>query len=145
VFARSSKALSRLNEQMREKQIKKTYIAWVEGKIKEKQGQLVHFLQKTSFSTKVVSPKNKEAKEAKLSFRVLNVLQDKTLVEIDLETGRYHQIRAQFAATGHPIVGDTKYGAKKNKRVFLHQKEIEFIHPVTKEKMKFVSKKQLIL
>jgi 23S rRNA pseudouridine1911/1915/1917 synthase len=145
IFARSSKALSRLNEQMREKKIKKIYVAWVEGKIQEKEGQLIHFLRKDSFCATVKTAEDKEAKEAKLFFRVLEVFPDTTLVEITLETGRYHQIRAQFAAIGHPIVGDCKYGAKKNRRVFLHQKEIEFMHPVTKEKLHFVSKKELVL
>ena len=107
VFARTSKALSRLNEAMRQKKMKKFYIAKVEGEVEE-EGVLEHLLIHGDFRA-YVDPKGKIAL---LRFRRIALTKTHSVVEVELETGRYHQIRAQFAAIGHPIVGDGKYGSR---------------------------------
>jgi 23S rRNA pseudouridine1911/1915/1917 synthase len=137
LFARTSKALSRLQEMMRERKIQKTYYALVEGKVPAKEGKLVHQLEHSSFHAKVV----KNGKEAILTYKVLGQKKEATLVEIDLVTGRYHQIRAQFSAIGCPILGDEKYGSSKRwpLGIALHHSELRFEHPVTKEQMVFTS------
>lgn len=138
LFARTSKALSRLQEMMRERRIKKTYHALVEGKLSEDQGKLVHHLIHGSFRAEV----SKEGKESILEYRVLKHQQGVSLLEINLITGRYHQIRAQLSAIGHPVLGDEKYGSKRSwpKGIALHHSELEFEHPVTKESLVLKSK-----
>jgi len=133
LFARTSKSLSRLNEAMRFRQIQKTYRARIEGHLKEKKGELIHFLLHKERHAEV----SKEGKKAHLSYCTLKEMADSTLVEVDLHTGRYHQIRAQFAAIGHPICGDVKYGAKKQKQegIDLHHAKLSFPHPITKERI----------
>ncbi|MEI6242110.1 MAG: RNA pseudouridine synthase [Chlamydiota bacterium] len=138
LFARTSKALSRLQEEMREKKIVRIYEAWVEGIFSQKEGTLEHYLVHGEHRAFVSSKEDTEAKKATLFFSVLEEKKNKTLVEIRLDTGRYHQIRAQFSAMGHPIIGDEKYGSTVYEdRMLLHQKYLEFVHPVTKEKMTF--------
>jgi 23S rRNA pseudouridine1911/1915/1917 synthase len=115
---------------MRERKIQKTYRAWVEG-ITAEEGTLKHFLTHGSFRA-LVDPKG--GKEAILHYKRLKVEGETSLVEIQLETGRYHQIRAQFSAIGHPIIGDEKYGAKPVKAgIALCHHEMRFPHPTTKE------------
>lgn len=137
LFARTSKALSRLNASMRSKEFTKKYTALVEGNIKADEGTLEHFLVHGDRKAFVASQGSPEAKLCKLHYKVLKRFVKATLLEIDLDTGRYHQIRAQFAAMGHPIVGDAKYGARPTrlavKGIALHQGEMSFPHPVTKE------------
>lgn len=129
LFARTSKALKRLNGFMRERQIKKKYLAWVEGNI-EAEGTLTHTLSHGNFRALV----DKEGKLAVLHYRLLEKKRGNSLVEIDLETGRYHQIRAQFSAIGHPVLGDQKYGAKgKREKIALHHHVLSFPHPITNE------------
>jgi 23S rRNA pseudouridine1911/1915/1917 synthase len=131
LFARTSKALSRLNEEMRERKIVKKYRALVEGVVEEA-GVLEHFLVHGSHKA-LVDPRGKRAV---LRFRRLQVVNNQSLVEIELETGRYHQIRAQFAAIGHPVVGDVKYGAKTPRAaIALYHYEMQLIHPTTKERL----------
>ena len=133
LFARTSKALSRLNEAMRKGQMQKVYLAWVEG-IVEERGTLEHFLVHGDFRS-FVDP---QGKKAILHFRRLETKEECSFVEIVLETGRYHQIRAQFAAIGHPICGDQKYGAKKEKkRIALHHYQLTFPHPVQEREVTF--------
>ncbi len=110
LFARTSKALKRLNGFMREKKIKKRYLAWVEGKI-EAEGTLTHSLSHGNFKALV----DKKGKIAILHYRRVKEKQGNSLVEIDLETGRYHQIRAQFSAIGHPVVGEVRRVWKQGK------------------------------
>ncbi|MBI5346828.1 MAG: RluA family pseudouridine synthase [Chlamydiae bacterium] len=139
LFARSSKALSRLNEQMRQKKIKRIYYALIEGHFDKQEGDLEHYLVHQSHKAAVVG-KN-DGKLAKLHYRVLKKNKDTTLLEIELDTGRYHQIRAQFGHIGHPIVGDSKYGSHIfSNEIKLHQGKLEFFHPVTQEKMSFENK-----
>ena len=149
VFARTSKAAARLSEQVRNKMLKKTYIAVVDGKIEEKTGILEDYLYKDERNniSKVVSKDKKNAKIAKLEYEVLSYdeKRDLTTVKIKLFTGRHHQIRVQFANFGHSLFGDQKYGVRgKGKQIRLWASELELIHPVKKEKMVFKSKPDFI-
>ena len=141
LFARTSKALSRLNEQVRDQEIQRIYIAEVEGILPAKEGRLDHYLIHGDHRAVVATEKNKEAKHARLTYQVIRFLPHTTVVSIELETGRYHQIRAQFSATGHPVVGDKRYGAKSGdgEEIHLHCAKLAFEHPVTKEVQAFES------
>lgn len=138
LFARTSKALSRLQEMMRERKIIKIYHALVEGELPENQGKLVHHLIHGSFRAEV----SKDGKESTLEYRVLKHEKGVSLLEINLITGRYHQIRAQLSAIGCPVLGDEKYGSKRSwsKGIALHHSELRFEHPVTKESLVLKSK-----
>lgn len=135
LFARTSKALSRLNEAMRVKAIRRMYLAEVEGRLLVEEGHLEHRLDHGELSP--------QGQIARLSYRKCgndeNGPQETTWVRIELETGRYHQIRAQFAAIGHPIVGDVRYGScrKSDQRIHLFCEVLEFLHPVTRELMRY--------
>lgn len=132
LFAKTSKALSRLQEAMRKQELKKTYWALVEGIVEPKEKTLKHTLLHESHRAVV----DKAGKEAILHYKVVAQQNGTTTVFIQLQTGRYHQIRAQFSAIGHPVVGDSKYGAKTKlakERIALHHMKLEFLHPVTKE------------
>lgn len=135
LFARTSKALSRLQEEMRARKIEKVYLAWVEGAPPESEGKLVHYLEHGSFRAHL----SKTGKEAILHYKLLEKKKENSLLEIHLVTGRYHQIRAQLAAVGCPILGDDKYGSQKPwpKGIALCHAEMRLIHPVTKEKVVF--------
>ncbi len=141
LFARTSKALSRLNEQSRSLEIQRVYEAEVEGIMKEKIGRLDHYLIHGDHRAIVAKEGDKDAKHARLTFQVLHYMPDSTIVRIELETGRYHQIRAQFSAIGHPIKGDRKYGSKSGDgtEILLHCAKMSFAHPVTKEVLTFES------
>ena len=140
VFAKTSKALARLNEMIRNKQVKKTYWAITEERPAEEEGSLRHFIArnaKTNRSHAYQKPKG-DAKEALLDYRVLGASTNYTLVEVDLKTGRHHQIRAQLSKIGCPIKGDLKYGAKRSNPdggISLHSRKVEFMHPVRKEQI----------
>ncbi len=144
VFARTSKAASRLSEQVRNKTLKKIYIAVVDGEIKEKSGVLEDYLYKDERNnlSKVVSKDKKNSKFAKLEYEVLDYDEKRGLstVKIELHTGRHHQIRVQFANAGHSLYGDQKYGTRgKGKQIRLWAYELELEHPVKKEMMTFKS------
>lgn len=137
VFAKTSKALARMNEKVKNRDISKTYWAIVEGKVDPEEQQLVHFLRKDSAQNKtIVSEKDGELwQRAELSYKLLANSDRYSLLEIELHTGRHHQIRAQLSHIGHPIKGDVKYGAKRSEQygaIFLHSRRISFIHPVSK-------------
>ena len=136
VFARTSKAASRLSEQVRNKTFKKTYNAVVMGNI-NKEGKLVDYLLKDEKKNIVKVDKN--GKEAILNFKKLNFKDNTSLVEINLETGRSHQIRVQMSHYGYPLFGDQKYNkaSKVGEQIALFSKKIEFIHPTTNEKLVF--------
>lgn len=137
IFAKTSKALARLNEMLREHKISKTYRAIVEGQPKENEGLLKDYLtfsQKNN-KTYITDRNNPEAKEAQLRYRVLARGDKYSLVEIELLTGRKHQIRAQLSNMGHPIKGDLKYGARRSNSdgsISLRAQNVSFIHPVSK-------------
>ena len=142
VFARTSKAASRLSNQVREKVFKKKYLAVVDGKIDNEKGTLEDYLYKDEKNniSKVVNKDKKNAKLAKLDYEVLkyNEVKDLSLVEINLHTGRHHQIRVQLSNFGHSIFGDQKYGTRgKGKQIALWAYELTIEHPITKEKMTF--------
>ena len=144
VFARTSKAASRLSEQVRNKTLKKIYIAVVDGEIKEKRGVFEDYLYKDERNnlSKVVSKDKKNSKFAKLEYEVIDYdeKRDLSTVKIKLHTGRHHQIRVQFANAGHSLYGDQKYGTRgKGKQIRLWAYELEFEHPVKKEMMTFKS------
>ena len=140
VFARTSKALERMNKLFREKQVDKTYWALVEGKPKIDHQRLEHYLKKNPKNNKSsvhTKPAN-ESKQAVLTYQLLKKLDNYSLLEVELETGRHHQIRAQLAFIGHPIKGDLKYGARRSNKdgsIHLHARAIRFIHPVRKEEI----------
>jgi 23S rRNA pseudouridine1911/1915/1917 synthase len=138
VFARTSKALSRLNEQFRDKSTEKTYWAFVENAPQKASGTLEHFLLKNEKQNKsfVQSDDKKGAKKAVLHYKTLLKSDKYTLLEIELETGRHHQIRCQLAAIGCIIKGDVKYGAKRSNSdgsIHLHARKLRFTHPTSKE------------
>ena len=142
VFAKTSKAASRLSEQIRNKEFKKRYLAVVDGKFNETSGILEDYLYKDERNniSKVVDQKKKNAKKAKLDYEVLNYddKRDLSLVKINLYTGRHHQIRVQMANAGHSLFGDQKYGTRgRGKQIRLWAYEVEFIHPVKKEMLIF--------
>ncbi len=138
LFARTSKALSRLQAMMREKEIAKTYVAEIEGHLEKEEGTLKHFLVHDEHRARVDF---RNGKEALLHYRVLKKKKETSLVEINLETGRYHQIRAQFSAVGHPIVGDTKYGSKRfcKEGISLESTKLSFKHPITGKEIEITS------
>ncbi len=139
LFARTSKALTRLNEMFRShEQIRKTYWAIVQGCPKPAEARLENYLTRNEKLNKsfIAKPGDKQAKQAILSYRTLVRGEHYTLLEINLETGRHHQIRCQLAAIGCPVKGDLKYGARRSNPdggISLHARKIEFIHPVKKE------------
>jgi 23S rRNA pseudouridine1911/1915/1917 synthase len=135
IFAKTSKALARLNEMIRSQQIKKSYWAITENRPNDEEATLHHWIvrnAKTNRSHAHLRPKG-DGKEAILDYRVLGASTNYTLVEVDLKTGRHHQIRAQLSAIGCPIKGDLKYGAKRSNKdggISLHSRSITFAHPV---------------
>lgn len=142
VFARTSKAASRLSEQVRNKTMQKIYIATVDGKIEEQHGFLENYLYKDERNniSKVVDKSKKNAKFAKLEYFVIDYdcKRDLSKVKIKLYTGRHHQIRVQFANFGHSLFGDQKYGKRgRGKQIRLWAYELVFQHPVKKEMMSF--------
>ncbi len=114
IFAKTSKGASRLSEQFRNREIKKTYTALVEGQLSG-EGQLIHYLKKDPESLKAVisDTDGDDFQKSELDYSVIKKSEKYSLVKINLKTGRFNQIRAQFSHIGHPIVGDTLYGAKK--------------------------------
>ena len=144
IFARTSKALERLNKMLREKKINKTYWAIVKGCPKKEKDTLINFLKKNPKKNKssVYQHEISGAKRAVLHYQVIQKLDNYTLLEIDLETGRHHQIRTQLSAIGFPIKGDLKYGfnrSNKDGSIHLHARKIEFIHPVSKEHISLIA------
>lgn len=145
LFARTSKALTRLNEMFKTKSvspqdssIRKTYWAIVQGTPTQPEARLEHWLIRSEQHNKtyLAKPGAKDAKQAILSYKTLVKGDHYTLLEVNLETGRHHQIRCQLAAIGCPIKGDLKYGAKRSNPdggISLHARKIEFIHPVSKQ------------
>jgi len=145
LFARTSKALTRLNAMFQSHdQIKKTYWAIVQGAPKQPEARLENWLVRNEAQNKsyIAKPGAKDAKQAILEYKTLVRGENYTLLEVNLETGRHHQIRCQLAAIGCPIKGDLKYGAKRSNPdggICLHAREIAFIHPVKKEPVTIVA------
>ncbi|NMB02499.1 MAG: RluA family pseudouridine synthase [Firmicutes bacterium] len=142
VFAKTSKAASRLSEQIREGKFGRGYLAIVEGHPKRISGSLRSFLVKDPQKNlvKAVKPDVKGAQEARLDYKVVDMNSTHSLVRIQLRTGRSHQIRVQMAEMGHPLLGDQRYGRRTNQRqqIALWAERITFTHPTTKEHLEFV-------
>ena len=138
VFAQTSKALSRLNEMFKNSEVKKTYWAVVKNLPREEEGELVNYLVRNEKQNKSYAY-DKEvpgSKKAILHYRLIGRSQNYYLLEIDLKTGRHHQIRCQLAKMGCPIKGDLKYGSPRSNpdgSICLHARRVRFIHPVSKE------------
>ena len=138
LFAKTSKALTRLNEMLRKGDIHKTYWALVEGHPEKEEDTLTDYLVSDGRINKtfVSSPDNPDAKKATLKYKTVAKGDRYTLLEINLLTGRKHQIRCQLASRGHAIKGDLKYGARRSNpdgSISLLARRIEFVHPVSKE------------
>ena len=139
VFAKTSKAASRLSEGIKNNEVSKKYLAIVDGEVKLKRQRLVDYLKKNE-STNTVSVVGRavtDAKYAELSYEVVNSVNNTTLVKVDLVTGRSHQIRAQLSHNGNPIYNDFKYGSKTKGNLMLWAFELNLVHPTTKQKMVF--------
>lgn len=138
VFAKTSKALSRLNEEIRTKKTKKQYLALVAGFLKHSEGVLENYLFHGEHKAILSNAKNGQL--ARLKYVVLQKRDHQSLLSILLDTGRYHQIRAQLSFAGHPIIGDQKYGSKmpfKENAIALHHFAFSIPHPITKELLIF--------
>lgn len=143
LFGRTSKAAARLSEQFRTGAVKKRYLAVVEGVMRESSGRLVHRLERIpGRSSRIVSGDPPGSREARLNYRVIDNCRSRSLVEIDLDTGRHHQIRAQMSHIGHPVVGDLRYGAPAplpGKQVALIARELVVTHPTLRQSCSFRS------
>jgi len=139
VFARTSKAAARLSQQFHERETVKTYWAIVECQPVPAAGEYVDWLwhDDARQCVVVVPPQSPQGKEARLSYRTLQQTSHGTLVEVQLETGRKHQIRVQLAHHGWPILGDAKYGSTRTfpEGIALHARRLEFTHPVRKDRV----------
>jgi len=138
VFAKTSKFLERFNKMLRDKKVNKTYWAVVKNRPQKESDTLVNYLKKNPKNNKstAFSTEAKDSKKAILHYKLIKSLDNYHLLEVDLETGRHHQIRCQLATIGCPIKGDLKYGfdrSNKDGSIHLHARKIEFIHPVSKE------------
>ena len=138
VFAKTSKALPRLNEMFKNGEVKKTYWAIVKNAPKEPEGELVHYLVRNERQNKRYASDREvpNSKKAILNYRLIGRSQNYFLLEVDLKTGRHHQIRCQLAKIGCPIKGDLKYGFPRSNpdgSICLHARHVSFIHPVSKK------------
>lgn len=140
VFARTSKALARLNEMFRTKEVHKTYWAIVGNCPPTEEGELVHWLVRNEKQNKsyAYDKEKPEAKKAVLDYKLIGRSERYFLLEVDLKTGRHHQIRCQLAKMGCPIKGDLKYGAPRSNpdgSICLHARRVRFVHPVSKQEI----------
>ena len=138
IFAKTSKALTRLNEMFRAGEVKKTYWAVVKNAPKESEGELVHFLVRNEKQNKSYAYDKEvpNSKKAVLDYRLIGRSENYYLLEVDSKTGRHHQIRCQLAKMGCPIKGDLKYGSPRSNpdgSICLHARRVRFVHPVSKE------------
>ncbi|VAX29657.1 RNA pseudouridylate synthase, group 1 [hydrothermal vent metagenome] len=139
LFAKTSKAASRLAEQFRERKTKKTYRAIICGTPIQENGSLVQYLRKENSLKATVFPRpTPGAKKSVLSYTLIEKLPDTSILEIILETGRFHQIRAQLAFMGNPILGDVKYGARSplpDRQIALYAQKLVVTHPISKDEI----------
>lgn len=144
VFAKTKKAIAHLNTLLQERKIEKTYFAVVKNIPENREGELEHFLEKNAKTNKsyVAKKESKKARLAKLSYKVVDSIDNYHLLEIKLMTGRHHQIRVQLASIGSPIKGDVKYGARrsnKDRSIHLHARKMVFSHPVSKKRISLLA------
>lgn len=135
VFAKTSKAAARLAKSMQQGDFHKSYYAVIEGYLENKEGTLKDKLEKKEDKTVLLNTKN--GKEAILEYKVLEEKNNLSLLKVDLKTGRYHQIRVQFASRNHPLYADSLYGNKKEDNLALCAYSLSFPHPTTKEILNF--------
>lgn len=148
LFARTSKALSRLNEKMREKKILKYYEAITEGYPPSRKAQLEHYLIHGDHKALLADAKEEGAKLALLNYELIEKKESKAYLRLELITGRYHQIRAQLAAIGCPVLGDVRYGSKKPFElggIALTHVEMKLQHPITQKSLHFAISSPLCL
>lgn len=136
VYAKTSKAASRLSEQIRKNELSKHYLAVINGTMVEKKGVFKDYLVKDTNGNTSVTDKE-HGKESILNYEVLDEKNNYSLVRIELITGRHHQIRVQFAHRGYPLVGDNRYGKSENMPICLCSYQLSFYHPITKELLQF--------
>jgi 23S rRNA pseudouridine1911/1915/1917 synthase len=144
VFARTSKALSRMNELFSNRETQKTYWAVVKNKPEKSQDKLVHYIKRNEKNNTSKAHINEvpDSKLASLEYKIIKELTNYTAIEIELHTGRHHQIRAQLAAIGSPIKGDLKYGFDRSNPdggIHLHARKLCFTHPVSKEAITIIA------
>ena len=140
IFAKTSKALSRMNEILRNREIQKIYWLIISNKFASNNGKIEGWFRKNSKQNKSYFFESQvtNSKFGSLSYKKLKTLDNYCLVEVELITGRHHQIRCSFSELGYPIQGDLKYGSKRSNKdggIYLHSKRVEFIHPVSKNKI----------
>ena len=144
IFAKTSKALSRMNEILKNREIRKIYWLIISNKFESKEGKLEGWFTKNSKKNKSFFSTNEKDKSkfGSLTYKKIQTLEKYCKVQVELITGRHHQIRCNFSNIGYPILGDLKYGSKRSNKddgIYLHSREIEFIHPVSKEKIKITA------
>lgn len=144
MFAKTSKALTRLNEMFRKDDVTKTYWALVKNAPQKTEGTLIHYLIKNERTNKSTAYdfEKKGTKKSILHYKIVAKSDNYFLLEIDLETGRHHQIRSQLSKIGCPIKGDLKYGAERSNPdggISLHARSISFVHPVSKDRINVVA------
>ena len=144
IFARTSKALERLNTMFSNRETQKTYWAVVKNKPSKNEDNLVHFLKRNekNNTSKAHIKEIPESKKASLNYKIIKTLDNYFALEINLHTGRHHQIRAQLAAMGCPIKGDLKYGFDRSNPdggIHLHARKLAFLHPVSKESITIIA------
>ena len=144
IFTKTSKALSRMNEILKNREIRKIYWLIISNKFESKEGKLEGWFTKNSKKNKSFFSTNEKDKSkfGSLTYKKIQTLEKYCKVQVELITGRHHQIRCNFSNIGYPILGDLKYGSKRSNKdggIYLHSREIEFIHPVSKEKIKITA------
>jgi len=140
IFAKTSKALSRMNEILRNREVQKIYWLIISNKFASNNGKIQGWFRKNSKQNKSYFFESQvtNSKFGSLSYKKLKTLDNYCLVEVELITGRHHQIRCSFSELGYPIQGDLKYGSKRSNKdggIYLHSRRVEFIHPVSKNKI----------
>ena len=144
IFAKTDKALSRMNKLIQDRKIRKIYWAVVKNKPPKENGQLVHYLLKNEKQNKSysVKPDVKGASKAEMEYKIIGKSDNYYLLEVELQTGRHHQVRAQLAEIGCAIKGDLKYGFPRSNpdaSIHLHARKVEFLHPIKKEKISVIA------
>ena len=140
IFAKTSKALSRMNSKLKNRQIRKIYWLFISNQFKSNEGKIEGWFKKNKKINKSFFSKEevKDSKYGSLKYRIIEKLEKYLKIEVNLETGRHHQIRCSFSEIGFPILGDLKYGSKRSIKdggIYLHSREVNFIHPVSKKKI----------
>ena len=145
VFAKTSKALSRLNKQFKNREVFKIYWGIVEGSKMPKKEKLTNWVKKNQKKNKsfVLNEELKGSKKAVLTYNLIKRFKNYSFIKVELETGRHHQIRCQMAHRGFPVKGDLKYGSKRSNKsscIYLHSRELALVHPVTRQMFNFIAR-----